>query len=500
MFPSAGTELEVKPGGLLVALVAFTLTRATVLDALALGSNPLALLAQFTPLLIGLGLSVFGVSLAVSTYDRAFVNTVARWFLLGTLGMFAVVGLAFVATDAGGPILQVRTSSLLANVLIGGAAAGVLLGVSSASTRRHRRELARRNDQAVLLNRLLRHEVLNALTVVRGQADLLAEGDESGNVEALDRNADRIENTIGEVGFLVRTSGEEALDSIHLAATIRDAVAVVNERVDGIAVTLDDLPEGVHVRADDHLQAVFTALLSHAVEFGGAERIHVGSSATGGSAEVYVSAAHDWFGPTERAALLDGLPEFDDPTVGYDVSITRLLVDQYGGDVSLSDDGATVVVSIPRTAAEAPPSETPGVDATAFRAVTVASLVAGVLMGVTIQTLSGGLPVIGALYGVESVTVGWITHLFHSLVFGVLFAAVLSRPWVQRYVDDPHTAALVGVVYGVGLWLVAAGLLMSLWLNLLGISTPFPSLGRVGLVGHVLWGGVLGGVFTLLRD
>lgn len=500
MFPSAGTELEVKPGGFLVAVVAFTLTRATVLDALRVEVGPVLAVAQFTPLVVGLGLSVFGVSLAVSTYDRRFVNTVAVWCLFGTVGMFAVVGTAFVATVSSDPVLRLRTGGILANALIGGAAAGTLLGVWSARARRQRRELARRNDQAVLLNRLLRHEVLNALTVVRGQAELLAADAPSGNLAALDRNVDRIEGTIDDVGFLVRTSGEKTLDSVDLAATLRQAVAEIDGRLDGTDVALEPLPEGVHVRADDHLATVVTALVSHAAEFAGVERVSVGASTSNGTATVHVSASDDWFGDAERAALLDGLPEFDDPTVGYDVSITRLLVEQYGGELSLPDDGRTVRVDIPRTAAETPPSETAGVDTAEFRAVTVAALVAGVLMGFIIQSLSGGLPVIGALYGVESVAVGWVTHLFHSVVFGVLFAAVVTRPEVQRLVSTLPAVALVGVGYGIVLWLVAAGLLMSAWLNLVGIPTPVPSLGQVGLVGHVIWGGVLGGVFALLHE
>lgn len=36
------------------------------------------------------------------------------------------------------------------------------------------------------------------------------------------------------------------------------------------------------------------------------------------------------------------------------------------------------------------------------------------------------MPVIGALYGTESFLVGGLTHQFHSLVFGLIYAGILT--------------------------------------------------------------------------
>ncbi len=49
------------------------------------------------------------------------------------------------------------------------------------------------------------------------------------------------------------------------------------------------------------------------------------------------------------------------------------------------------------------------------------------------------------------------------------------------------------------LWLVAAGLVMPIWLRVLGVRTPVPNLTAAGLIGHVLWGLTLGGGFALGR-
>lgn len=68
-----------------------------------------------------------------------------------------------------------------------------------------------------------------------------------------------------------------------------------------------------------------------------------------------------------------------------------------------------------------------GQEPTALRDATAAALLAGVAMGTSLQAFANTIPVIGSLYGVASVPVGWITHLFHSVVFGVFFAATLRR-------------------------------------------------------------------------
>ncbi|MFC6974708.1 histidine kinase [Halomicroarcula sp. GCM10025709] len=122
-----------------------------------------------------------------------------------------------------------------------------------------------------------------------------------------------------------------------------------------------------------------------------------------------------------------------------------------------------------------------------------ASLSAGAVMAVPLQVLAGSVPVIGALYGVENLWIGWITHGFHSVVFGLVYAALVvgipsSYGGRTRYVG-------VAVVWSVLLWLVAAGLVMPLWLSALGIETQFPNLTLASLVGHLLWGLSLSGFY-----
>jgi hypothetical protein len=61
---------------------------------------------------------------------------------------------------------------------------------------------------------------------------------------------------------------------------------------------------------------------------------------------------------------------------------------------------------------------TSGVTVDRLALVAACSLLAGIVMGVAADAITGVVPIIGALYGVVDPLVGWTTHLFHSLVFG----------------------------------------------------------------------------------
>ncbi|NHN60578.1 MULTISPECIES: hypothetical protein [Halorussus] len=121
----------------------------------------------------------------------------------------------------------------------------------------------------------------------------------------------------------------------------------------------------------------------------------------------------------------------------------------------------------------------------------------GLVCGVLLQAM-GTMPTIASLYGPEGATAGWVAHLFHSVVFALVFAAALGRTDYRDAGLVPITA--LGVGYGVVLWTVAAAVAMPLWLGALGLDAPaVPNLDALMLVGHVLYGAVLGAVFALAR-
>lgn len=119
MFPSANDELRIKPGGLFIALTAFILTRTLLLEVVY--TTPvrsiLVLLVRLIPLVIGLGLVIYGVNLTVSTHSKAYARTVSTWFFVGIVGIFTTVALG--ALGSSDPVATLSTDILVANASSG---------------------------------------------------------------------------------------------------------------------------------------------------------------------------------------------------------------------------------------------------------------------------------------------------------------------------------------------------------------------------------------------
>lgn len=135
----------------------------------------------------------------------------------------------------------------------------------------------------------------------------------------------------------------------------------------------------------------------------------------------------------------------------------------------------------------------------------LAGLVATLVMGaaITIVDLETLRLAIAGLYGFEGTLVaGWIAHLAHGTLFGVIFAAVLSDPGLYRVNERVWKTVVAGVVYGLVLAVVGAGLLMPIWLGVAGVGMQLslPNVTMPVLLWHVVYGIVLGGLFPFLAD
>lgn len=128
----------------------------------------------------------------------------------------------------------------------------------------------------------------------------------------------------------------------------------------------------------------------------------------------------------------------------------------------------------------------------------IAGLVGGIVFGIMLQ-MTGTILVIGGLVGSETAVAGWILHLVLSLAFGLAFAVAATREPLEPYAGAIATSGGLGVVYGVILWVVAAGVVMPLWMGAVGMAAPaIPNLSTTGLVGHLVFGVVLGVLYPVL--
>lgn len=138
-------------------------------------------------------------------------------------------------------------------------------------------------------------------------------------------------------------------------------------------------------------------------------------------------------------------------------------------------------------------------------------VVGGVGMGVILHAGANMMPFIGALYGWPTVVGGWVAHLAHSVLIGLLFTLIVSRPMVRDETRSISGCMAVGVTYAAAVGLVTAGVMVPIAMNLIGAQTfPEPIMAVPGPVGgflviisvgvaHMVYGVLLGWTYGYIH-
>ncbi len=500
------TGKVVRPGGLIVAVISFAVTRVFVAEAVQFQSASSYFLGGLIPLIIGLTVTIYGVVLSVGNFRQSFVNTIAWWTVLGIIGAALILTVTFIDSILRGEGIQQLSNNqlLIANVLLGGTVSGIVVGTRSARNQRQRRMIKRQANQSRLQTRLLRHEVLNAITVIKGHAQLLTDsnGDETDSSSIIENATERIGEAIETIDLLNRQP--DITERVDLDAVIEQQISTIEQHFPDVSFEYKSLNTPVEAAVDGRIEIVLKELLTYASE--GPSTDHVTVSLARQSYHVKIKIAHngDELSDKERDLLMSGeFPEFDDPSSDFGLPIVRLIVRQYDGEIEVVNDqnppGNEISISLPRQSNQEVSEESISLSSGQILHGSVAGVLAGVVMGTFFALTADVLPVIGALYGTRDPAIGWVTHLFHSAMFALIFVAIARHPIVQESVDSMWRFGFAGLAWGTVLWLVAAGIIMPLWLQLVGVPSPFPNLPRIGFVSHALWGSVLGTAYGLLR-
>ena len=111
---------------------------------------------------------------------------------------------------------------------------------------------------------------------------------------------------------------------------------------------------------------------------------------------------------------------------------------------------------------------------------------------------------IPALYGIKgpSLVIGGLIHLVHGAFLGVVYAIIVSGTGYGHHLDDVRKATFWGLGYGVASTVLLAAVLMPIWLNSIGFpnAPSAPNFNPMGLLGHLIYGGVLGASYPLIRS
>ena len=221
-------------------------------------------------------------------------------------------------------------------------------------TERMRREegIRQLNEVLGLTNKILRHDILNDLNVIRGATELYMEDNDPA---MLDRVFTRIDKS---VRLIRRMKDLEALIVSRGTPEVHDARDEIHEVLDAYDVAAAIHGDG-RVCADDAFHSVIDNIVRNAVVHGGTDRIDVSISAMDGQCEVRI------------ADTGSGIPDHVKERVfeerfshgvhagsGLGLYIVKKTVERYGGSIAIEDNepqGTVVVLRLPSAHGAATP-------------------------------------------------------------------------------------------------------------------------------------------------
>ncbi|WP_121743989.1 sensor histidine kinase [Natronorubrum halophilum] len=206
------------------------------------------------------------------------------------------------------------------------------------------------------LNSILRHEVLNAATIINGYASLLhqeaATTDQHRRwAEIVIDESEEMSTVIDDVQVLLQSvEGEWQLEPVNVSRIVTEEIRKLEQKWDSIDVETS-IPADVSVQADELLARVFRNLLSNAVEHNDAARPRVAVTVEPGPETVRVEIADNGSGiPASELDSIEERVESYGSTHGLGLYLVHQLVSRYDGTIELTEtgpDGSVFTVELP---------------------------------------------------------------------------------------------------------------------------------------------------------
>lgn len=142
-------------------------------------------------------------------------------------------------------------------------------------------------------------------------------------------------------------------------------------------------------------------------------------------------------------------------------------------------------------------------------------LIGAILFGGVLWTVEPALVTesIPQIYGLEGGgPAGWAFHLAHGAVLGIIFGLLVTRnPILGTLTADVATPFLdkmtpgmriiaAGLVYGLAIWVFLPGIILSILVTFGDIPDPLPWASVYSLIGHLLYGMLLGALVSVFID
>jgi signal transduction histidine kinase len=350
-----GSEL-VAALGLVFVISGVTLWWESILpttDSVQMALYELVVHVLFGGVVLGLGVHIERSELAP---EERF--TVMLWCFSGFLFLLGLAVWSGLSALLDGNITAQFASDVVVFGSMGGAF-GVIAGVNQGRSVRNAR-LAERNEEQretlVLLTRLLRHDIRNDMTAIRGHAEFVEphvepEGEEF--VGVLRRRSEAVIRLLDDTDTLIQTlDGDHKFEAVDLSTVLDDQITSVTDDNPEITVT-SEVPDELWVVADGLVHQVFSNLFGNAVAHNDPEELTIRVRAARDGDVVEITVADDGDGISEE--VRDSIFELGrkGPESGGDglgLYLVSRLTDVYSGSVSVDesrDGGARFVVTLP---------------------------------------------------------------------------------------------------------------------------------------------------------
>lgn len=218
----------------------------------------------------------------------------------------------------------------------------------------HERRLQRQADQLEYFNSLLRHEVLNGMTIIRSRGMRIFDsttGSPSEQASTIVSWCDEIVEVVRRVRSVLdtMTGRDRTLEPV-------DAATVATRTVDRVAETFPDptyevdTPMAATVAADGLLSDVLSAVVRNAVEHNDPGDLRVRVTVEERDGQVRISVADDGVGipPEDRETVFrrEGAGHAKEIGSGFGLFFVDAMVRSYGGSVwaTGNEDGGTTIV------------------------------------------------------------------------------------------------------------------------------------------------------------
>lgn len=225
-------------------------------------------------------------------------------------------------------------------------------------------ELERQRERMEFFNSILRHDVLNGMTVMKMRAELLAdrlEGDEQRYARTIVDWCDTTTEIVNRVRRVVETLATP--EEEHQLAPI-DVSAILDRKARELRTAYPeaefdvDVPSGLRVRADELLADVLGNILTNSLEHNDPDGLRVAVTADVDAETVRLSIADNGVGVEDdrkESIFRRGETSAKETGSGFGLFFVDVMVEKYGGDVRVEDSetgGARFVIELSRGRAD----------------------------------------------------------------------------------------------------------------------------------------------------